>query len=317
MSLRPYIAAALAIAVCCGAAPAFSQGGKFPERTIRIVVPFAAGGGVDTLARLMAERMQAKMGVNVIVENRAGASGTIGGSSVMQSAPDGYTVLFSSNTHSMTKLVMAKPPYDPLTDFTSIARVGQAPLLDRDVDEDAAEDAGRGGRRGAQESGQVDRRHARARLARTCRDHPVHAPGQGQSHRHALSRHRAGADRRGRRPHPAPHRRDRGAAAAGARRQGQGARGHRAEAHAIAPDVPTGAESGLPGLEVYAWYGFWGPKDMPAEMVQRLNAECNERHQRAGQGRPSHRHRRRTGQRNARTSSRATWRPRSRATASC
>ena len=57
-----------------------------PSRTIRIVVPFAAGGGVDTLARLMAERMQAKMGVNVIVENRAGASGTIGGSSVMQSA---------------------------------------------------------------------------------------------------------------------------------------------------------------------------------------------------------------------------------------
>ena len=77
MSLRPYIAAALAIAVCCGAAPGFSQTGNYPNRTIRIVVPFVPGGGVDTLARMFAEKMQPKLGVTVIVENRAGASGTI------------------------------------------------------------------------------------------------------------------------------------------------------------------------------------------------------------------------------------------------
>jgi tripartite-type tricarboxylate transporter receptor subunit TctC len=85
---------------------------KFPSRTIRIIVPFAPGGGVDTLARLLAERMQLKMGVNVIVENRAGANGTIGGSHVLQSQPDGYTVLFSSNTHTMSKLVMSNAPYN-------------------------------------------------------------------------------------------------------------------------------------------------------------------------------------------------------------
>ena len=102
---------------------------KFPSRTIRIIVPFAPGGGVDTLARLLAERMQLKMGVNVIVENRAGANGTIGGSHVLQSQPDGYTVLFSSNTHTMSKLVMSNAPYDPLADFTPIARGGEAPLL--------------------------------------------------------------------------------------------------------------------------------------------------------------------------------------------
>ena len=102
---------------------------KFPSRTIRIIVPFAPGGGVDTLARLLAERMQAKMSVNVIVENRAGANGTIGGSHVMQSQPDGYTLLFSSNTHTMSKLVMNNAPYDPLADFTPIARGGEAPLL--------------------------------------------------------------------------------------------------------------------------------------------------------------------------------------------
>ena len=125
MSLRPYIAAALAIAVCCGAAPGFSQTGNYPNRTIWIVVPFVPGGGVDTLARMFAEKMQPKLGVTVIVENRAGASGTVGGASVLQSPADGYTVLFSSNTHSMAKQVMSKPPYDPLTDFKPIARRGK------------------------------------------------------------------------------------------------------------------------------------------------------------------------------------------------
>src|SRR5262249_39118767 len=84
---------------------------------------------VDTLGRLLAEKLQAKLGQPVIIENRAGGSGTIGGGTVQQSSPDGYTLLFSSNTHSMTRLVMSKPPYDPLADFTSIARIGEAPLL--------------------------------------------------------------------------------------------------------------------------------------------------------------------------------------------
>ena len=118
----------LSFAFLIGATAARAQD-KFPSRTIRIIVPFAPGGGVDTLARLLAERMQPKMGVNVIVENRAGANGTIGGSHVLQSQPDGYTVLFSSNTHTMSKLVMNNAPYDPLTDFTPIARGGEAPLL--------------------------------------------------------------------------------------------------------------------------------------------------------------------------------------------
>ena len=117
-----------AVAIFATAATAQAQE-KFPSRTIRIIVPFAAGGGVDVLARLLAERMAPKIGVNVIIENRAGASGTVGGAHVLQSAPDGYTVLFSSNTHTMSKLVMASAPYDPLADFTPIARGGEAPLL--------------------------------------------------------------------------------------------------------------------------------------------------------------------------------------------
>ena len=96
---------------------------------IRLVVPFAAGGGVDTAARLIAKQLQTDTGVPVIVDNRTGGSGVVGGKAVQMAAPDGQTLLFSAATHVLTKLVLSNPPYDPQTDFTPIARVGEAPLL--------------------------------------------------------------------------------------------------------------------------------------------------------------------------------------------
>jgi tripartite-type tricarboxylate transporter receptor subunit TctC len=276
MSLRHFATAALAAAALFGAAvPGFSQSGNFPDRTIRIVVPFAAGGGVDVLARLLAERMQAKMGVNVIVENRAGANGTIGGSAVMQSAADGYTLLFSSNTHSMAKLVMARPPYDPLADFTSVARVGQAPLL-------------------TVMSNQMPQKTL-AEVAEAARKNPdkwtAGTPALGSPGHIATIQFMRLAKvdltvtpYRGTAPALTdvvgghiqlltdailvllPQARDgkvKAMAVTAAKRT------------AIAPEVPTGAESGVPGLEVYAWYGFWGPKGMPADVIKRLNAEAN------------------------------------------
>ena len=91
------------------ASRALSQG-TYPDRPIRIVVPFGPGGGVDVMARMFAEKAQPRLGVAVIVENRAGASGTIGGLSVQQSPPDGYTLLFAPLTHVMANLVMSKVP---------------------------------------------------------------------------------------------------------------------------------------------------------------------------------------------------------------
>jgi tripartite-type tricarboxylate transporter receptor subunit TctC len=167
---RPSIAAAVAIAVFCSTAPGFSKTDNYPNRTIRIVVPFVPGGGVDTLARMFAEKMQPKLGVTVIVENRAGASGTVGGTSVLQSPSDGYTVLFSSNTHSMAKQVMSKPPYDPLTDFMPIAPGGRSAPAGGDVSSIAAENAGRGRRGRSPESGALDGRHTLSRLAQPHRD---------------------------------------------------------------------------------------------------------------------------------------------------
>ena len=118
----------LSIALLTATAFASAQT-KFPDGTIKLIVPFAAGGGVDNAARLIAKQMQSNLNVSIVVENKPGASGTIGAKFVQTSHPDGQTLLFSASTQTLTKLVIANPPYDPLTDFSYVARVGEAPLL--------------------------------------------------------------------------------------------------------------------------------------------------------------------------------------------
>lgn len=102
---------------------------KFPDGPIKMIVPFAPGGGVDSAARLIAKQMQSNLNVNIVVENKPGANGSVGGKVVQTSPADGNTLLFSASTHVLAKQVMATPPYDPLTDFAYVARVGEAPLM--------------------------------------------------------------------------------------------------------------------------------------------------------------------------------------------
>lgn len=106
-----------------------SAQGKFPEGTIKLIVPFAPGGGVDNAARLVAKQMQANLNVSIIVDNKPGANGSIGGKFVQSATPDGMTILFSASTHVLAKQVMANAPYDPATDFAYVARVAEAPLM--------------------------------------------------------------------------------------------------------------------------------------------------------------------------------------------
>jgi tripartite-type tricarboxylate transporter receptor subunit TctC len=113
------------------ALPLAASAGTFPEKdkTLRIVVPFAAGGGVDNAARLLGEQLRKQLGLTVIVENKAGASGTVGGRAVQTAPADGYTLLFSAATHVLAQQVLRSPPYDPQVDFIAVARVGEAPLV--------------------------------------------------------------------------------------------------------------------------------------------------------------------------------------------
>ena len=102
---------------------------SYPSTPIRIIAPFTAGGPVDISARILAQKLTESWGQQVIVENRAGASGTIGGDAVAKAPPDGYTVLLTSSAHVITPSILPKVPYDPVRDFTPISVVMSSPLL--------------------------------------------------------------------------------------------------------------------------------------------------------------------------------------------
>jgi tripartite-type tricarboxylate transporter receptor subunit TctC len=115
-------------AIALIAAPARADG--FPDRTIRIVVPWAPGGVTDIVARLIADRLSPQIGQPVIVENKPGASGIIGTDYVAKSAADGYTlVLVTASTHAMGPSVLTTVPYDPVKDFAPIIQVTTAPAI--------------------------------------------------------------------------------------------------------------------------------------------------------------------------------------------
>lgn len=112
---------ALGIACASGALPAFAQPGDYPNKPIRMIVPFAPGGGTDVTARMVAERLRVELGQPIVIENRPGATGTIGTTAALRSPADGYTLLFTTSTNQViAPLLLEKPPYDGAKDFTPI-----------------------------------------------------------------------------------------------------------------------------------------------------------------------------------------------------
>jgi tripartite-type tricarboxylate transporter receptor subunit TctC len=113
------------------AAPAIARAqGKYPERTVRLVVPFAPAGPTDIIGRKVAEKMTALLGQTMIVDNKAGAAGSIGAVEVKNAKPDGYTLLFApSSTHAVNPTAFVHPAYDAVKDFTPISSVCVNPLV--------------------------------------------------------------------------------------------------------------------------------------------------------------------------------------------
>src|SRR6266446_6299100 len=101
----------------------------FPSKPIRVIVPYAAGGGADILARLMGQELTARLKQPVVVENRGGASNTIGMQAVASSPKDGYTLGLATPVFVMTPSLMKDSPYDPLKDFAPVAMTGFTPLI--------------------------------------------------------------------------------------------------------------------------------------------------------------------------------------------
>jgi len=121
--------AVLGAAAALAAPWSFGQAQPWPSRPLRLMVGYAAGGGVDAMARMLSARLPALLGQQVVVENRAGATGAIAADAVAKSAPDGYTLLVGETAMLITPHLGVKVPYDPIASFTPVASAFQAPLM--------------------------------------------------------------------------------------------------------------------------------------------------------------------------------------------
>jgi len=124
------ISMALAAMLAAGAAAAQTGDASWPDRPIRLIVPFPAGSSTDIISRILAQRLGARLGQQVVIDNRVGASGNIGADAVAKAAPDGYTIgIATASTHAVAMSLSANLPYDPIKDFAPVAMIGAAPYV--------------------------------------------------------------------------------------------------------------------------------------------------------------------------------------------
>jgi tripartite-type tricarboxylate transporter receptor subunit TctC len=248
----------------------------WPSRTIRLIVPFTPGGSTDGMARIAAQKLQERLGQTVVVENRPGGNGTVGGIAVAQAAPDGYTLCASASIQVMARWVMREPGYDPLRDLTPVARLGQGPLLlimNRDRAPNSIAELAAAVRADPRAwTFATSSLGAAGHLATvefnrlTGLDIPI-ASYRGTAP--ALQDLYAGNIQLLMDPMlamvpPVRAGRVRALAITAPRRSPS------------VPDVPTAAEAGLPGLEFFSWWAIWGPRGLPAEIISRINATLGE-----------------------------------------
>lgn len=271
---RPGLLAMAAAALATGllallpAAEASAQ--AYPSRTVRIVVPFAPGGAVDFVGRLLAERLTATLGQPFIVENRPGGFGTIGSELVAKSAPDGHLLLVQASVHVINAALLPKLPYDTWADFTHVTRVSEGPTVlivnnaipAKDAREFAALIRKRPGliNTGTESIGSAG--HLAMELFRNAsgsRFEIINYKGAGPALIDIQGGHIAGmfGTMIATRPQ---------ILAGKVRALGVTA----AKRSAALPDVPTMIEQGFPGFEMYSWHGVYGPANLPKEVVGTL-----------------------------------------------
>jgi len=252
--------------------PVFAQS-AYPVKPVRIISIFAPGGGNDVICRLVAQQLTERLKQQVIVENRVGANGIVGTEAAARSAPDGYTFTLIPSGHTVNASMYKKLPFDSIRDFTPITLAGAGPLVlavhpslpAKNVKELIAVAKARPGQLTYVSSGVGASGHlAGALFDSMTGTKMVHVPYKGMSL--AVSDLMGGQVSMtfGTSLSVIPHVRTgrlRALATTGAQRS------------PALPDLPTVAESGLPGYEASLWYGFVGPARMPPEIVQRLNTE--------------------------------------------
>jgi tripartite-type tricarboxylate transporter receptor subunit TctC len=246
---------------------------EYPARPIRIIVPFATGGPADIYARFIGQRLQEALGQPVVVDNRPGAGAIIGTDAVAKAAPDGYTLLLMSNTHTINETLFTSKPYALLRDFAPVAPINFSDLVlvvHPKVGANSLQDLLR----------QARERPGKLTYASSGPGTPYHMAGE-------LFKAKAAVDIL-----HVPYRGSSGARtdvlggqvdmmfdavttmtehAKAGRVKALGTTGRTRSA--VLPDVPTIAEAGVPGYEAVIWLGLMAPRATPAPIVARLNAE--------------------------------------------
>jgi tripartite-type tricarboxylate transporter receptor subunit TctC len=252
----------------------FAQG--WPEKPIQIVVGFAPGGFTDVLARLIGQKLQERLGRPVVVENRAGAAGTIGADLVAKARPDGYTLLLGhSNSNAVAPALYPKLPYDVLRDFTPVVRIATTPLLltvnaavpAKDVQSFIALSKSKQGGLSFASSGNGSAQHlAAARFMLATQTRMTHVPykGSGQAIVDLLA---GTVDLNFESPPNVLQHLQTGKLRALAITN--------AKRSPLLPEVPTLAEAGVPDAEMLQWFALLGPAGLPQPIVDKLNSEVN------------------------------------------
>ncbi|WP_428660318.1 Bug family tripartite tricarboxylate transporter substrate binding protein [Reyranella sp.] len=271
-SRRTLVVAAAALSTV-GGTSAQAQAQSWPTRTIQLIVPFPPGGGSDTFARPFAAKLATQLGQQVVIDNRAGAAGTIGAAMVARAAPDGYTLLFGAVHHTVAANVYRALPYDIERDLMPITGIAYVPdvlvmspsLPVADLRAFIAYCRANPDKVNYGSSGIGTSRHLAGEIFNAMTGAAmVHVPYKGSGPANAALM--AGEisvifEGLGSAAPYLQSGRFRPLALAAARRS------------PTFPDIPTMAEAGLPDFESLSWYGLWAPAGTPREIVGRIQAE--------------------------------------------
>lgn len=246
----------------------------YPNRPVKLIVGFAPGGSTDIVARIVAQKLGQQLGQTVIVENRAGAGGTIGADATAKAPPDGYTLtLGTTSTHAIAAGAYSKLPYSPVTDFTPISLVAITPYLlvvnpqvqARNLNEFLALAKSQPGKMNYASAGNGTATHlAMEMLKDAAKVDLVHIPYKGNAPADVAILQGEVQAVFGSMPALLQN--------AKANKVRPLAVGTAARSPAL-PDVPTVAEQGYPGFEAALWLGIMGPANMPKPIVDRLHKE--------------------------------------------
>ena len=273
MNRRQFSKAALAACVATPSGYGSAQPAAYPTRTVKIIAPVAPGGGVDLVARTVAERMQKALGQTFIVENMSGGGGVIASQATLRAAPDGYTLMLGYVATHGTSPAMRNIPYNAVKDFTAIAMVAGTPnvfVVGSGVAANTLKDFVLLAKKSTLSfgtAGQGSLTHLLVEQFKLAADfQATHAPyrgitpaitdvlgGQTQFMMPGLAAALQHIKSGKLRP----------LAVTGSKR------------HPALPDTPTFEELGYTGFNAVQWYGIVGPAKMPAPIVERLNTEIN------------------------------------------